>query len=116
MKTNLFLSFIAITLALLIGYLAYNVAEGQENDIVCGIGSTICFIATLIPIIGQNYESDRQGTNIRVLSSLFFIIFVVSHFCFAGFGVKMPYYVICNGIILVVYLAILYKMSNLKNY
>ena len=96
------------------GYLAFEVAKGQENDYLCGIGSTVCFIATLIPAFGLSYESSRLGTNIRVLSALFFVVFLVSHFCFAGFGVKMPYYIICNGIILVIYLAIIYKMSNIK--
>lgn len=115
MKVNLFLSFIGIALASLIGYLAFNVAEGQDNDLICGIGSTICFVATLIPTLGLNYESSRLGTNIRVLSILFFVIFLISHFCFAAFGVRMPYYIICNGIIIIVYIAIVYKMSNIKS-
>lgn len=114
MKVNVFLSFIAIALASLIGYLAFNVAEGQENDIICGIGSTVCFIATLIPTIGLNYESGKLGTNIRVLSILFFVVFLIINFCFAGYNVKMPYYIICNGIVLIVYMAIIYKMSNIK--
>ena len=114
MKINLFLSFIGIAFASLIGYLAFDLAEGHDNDVVCGIGSTICFIATLIPTFGVNYESSRLGVNIRILSALFFVIFLISHFCFAGFGVKMPYYAICNGMILVIYAAILHKMSNIK--
>lgn len=113
MKANIFLSFIGVVLASLIGYLAFNVAKGHENDILCGVCSTICFIATLIPVLGLSYESSRLGTNIRVLSALFFVVFLVSHFCFAGFGIKMPYYIICNGIILIIYLAIIYKMSNI---
>ena len=102
-------------LAALVGFLAFNVANGKENDIVCGIGSSICFAATLIPTIGLQYESGRLGVNIRVFSSVFFVIFAISHFCFAGFGVKMPYYIIVNGIMLMIYLAILYKMQGVKN-
>lgn len=114
MKVNIFLSFIGIALASLIGYLAFDIAEGQEYNVLCGIGSTICFIATLIPTLGLQYESGRLGSNIRVLSALFFIVFLISHLCFARFGIKMPYYIICNGIILIIYLAIFYKMSNIK--
>lgn len=114
MKVNVFLSFIGVALASLIGYLVFNVAEGQENDIICGVGSTVCFIATLIPTLGLNYESGKLGTNIRVLSAIFFIVFLISNFCFAGFGVIMPYYIISNGIILVIYLAIIYNMSNIR--
>ncbi|MGM9698420.1 MAG: hypothetical protein ACI3Y0_07225 [Prevotella sp.] len=115
MKLNVFLSLIGVALASLLGYLAYNIADGQDNEIMCGICSTICFIATLIPTIGLVFESNKLGINVRVLSALFLIIFIVSHFCFAGYGVVMPYYIICNGIILAIYLAILYKISNIKS-
>lgn len=114
MKVNVFLTFIAIALASLVGYWAYDVAEGQENDIMCGISSFVCFLATLIPTIGLKYESARIGINIRVLSAIFFIIFFISHFSFAAFGVKMPYYIIVNGIMLTVFIAIIYKMANIK--
>lgn len=114
MKANIFLTLISIVLATLVGYLAYNVASGDENDMICGISSGICFATTLIPTIGIQYKSGRLGTNIRVFSALFFIVFAISHFCFAGYGVKMPYYIIVNGIMLMIYLAIFYKMQGVK--
>lgn len=115
MKTNIFLTIISVALATLIGYLAFNVAEGKENDVVCGIGSTICFIGTLVPTIGLQYESVRLGVNIRVISAVFFLFFLISHFCFAAFEIEIPYYIVINGLLLVVYFAIFYKMSQLKN-
>lgn len=115
MKINIFLTLISVALALLVGYLAYSVAAGDLHDVVCGVGSTICFIATLIPSMALTFESSKVGANVRVLSVLFFVVFLISHFCFAGFGVKMPYYIICNGLILLVYLAIVYKMSSIKS-
>lgn len=115
MKVNVFLTSIGILLAALLGYFAYSVAAGDENDLVCGIGSGVCFAATLLPTMGFRYESGRLGVNIRTFSAVFFVIFAISHFCFAGFGVKMPYYIIFNGIMLLIYLAILYKMQGVKN-
>lgn len=109
MKTNIFLTIISILLASLIGYLAYNIAEGKDNDILCGIGTSLCLFATLMPTIGFQYEEGRLGANIKVVSSLFFIIFLISNFCFAGFGVKMPLYIIVNGILIITYSTILYK-------
>ena len=114
MKANIFLTLISIVLATLVGYLAYNVASGDENDMICGISSGICFATTLIPTIGIQYESGRLGTNIRMFSALFFIVFAISHFSYAGFGVKMPYYIIVSGIMLMIYLAICYKMQSIK--
>ena len=115
MKANLFLTFISIMLAALLGYLAFNVANGEENDVICGNSSGICFATTLIPIIGIQYKSGRLGTNIRMFSALFFIVFAISHFSYAGFGVKMPYYIIVNGIMLIIYLAVFYKMKGIKD-
>ena len=99
-------------LSALIGYLAFIVAVGDENDAICGIGSGICFAATLVPVMGLQYESGKLGVNIRVYSSIFFVIFVISNFCFAGFG---PHYIIVNGIMLMIYLAIFYKMQSVKD-
>ena len=39
MKINIFLSSISIVLACLFGILAFNIAEGNENDTICGVGS-----------------------------------------------------------------------------
>ena len=114
MKTNIFLTIISVLLALLISYFAFNVAEGKDNDALCGVGTVICLIATLVPAIGMQYESGRLGTNIRVLSALFFIVFLICNFCFATFGINTPYYIITNGILLVIFLAILHKMQNIK--
>lgn len=115
MKANIFLTFISVMLAALIGYWIYSISEGQENDMLCGISSAICLVATLIPVLGLQYKSGKLGTNIRVLSVIFFIIFLISHFCFAGFGVKMPHYIICNGILLIIYLAIFYKLQGITD-
>lgn len=115
MKVNVFLTMISIMLALLIGYLSYLIAEGKENDLLCGIGTSVCLITTLIPTIGLQYESGRLGVSIRVLSTLFFIVFLVCNFCFAGFGINVPYYIITNGIMLLIFLVIFYKMQNIKS-
>ena len=65
MKANLFLTFISVMLAALLGYLAFNVANGEDNDVICGIGSCICFAVTLIPTMGLQYESGKLSVNIR---------------------------------------------------
>ena len=112
MKVNIFLTIISVVLAVLIGYLAFNVAESKNNDIIYGIGSTVCFIATLVPTMGVQYESGRLGANLRVLSALFFMVFLIVHFSFAAFGGSMPYYIITNGILLMIYLSIFYRMNQ----
>ena len=115
MRANIFLTIISLILAGLIGYWVFSNAKGQEEDTLCGICSSLCFLATLIPCIGLHYDSSRIGTNIRVLSVLFFIAFLISHFYFANYGIKMPLYVILNGILLVIFLGVFYKIQGQKN-
>ncbi len=115
MKINVFLTAVAVIIAVLIGYYAFSIAEGNENAAICGVCSSLCFVGTLIPIIGLQYSDSRLGVNIRMCSALFCVVFLVSHFSFAALGVKMPYYIIVNGIMLLVFLAILYKMQGMNN-
>lgn len=115
MKVNVFLTSLCILITVLISYLVFYVAEGGENDVLCGIVSGICIAATLVPMMGIQYESGRQGINIRIFSALFFFIFLISQFCFAAFGVGELYYIVSNGILLIIYMALFYKMQGIKN-
>lgn len=112
MKFNLILSLISTALACLIGYLAYIVAEGQDNDIVYGIGSTICFLSTLMPIMGITSKSTRLGINLKLTAVLFFVLFFISNFCFATLGVNISIFIIANGVLLTVFSALFYKMNQ----
>lgn len=114
MKLNVFLSCIAIAMAGLVGYLVYSIAEGREGDLLCGIGGAVCFMSILLPVMGMHYDSGRLGVNIRVMCLAFFVLFLVSHVCFALLGIKTSYYIVTNGILLLVYWSVFYKMQRLK--
>lgn len=115
MRINTVLTIIAIAMAILIGYLTFSIAEGEKNDIVCGITSTICFTAVLIPIVGLQYDSSKLGINIKIMSVIFLVVFLISHFSFAAICIRMPYYIIINGILLLIYIVILDRMNRIKN-
>ena len=98
--------------ALLLGYWVFVVAEGTENDCVAGITSSICFLVTLIPILGISHKSAPINVNLKVLSIVFGGLMLVTQFCFAGLGIRMPYYVIVSGLLLLVYLAGYIKLAD----
>ena len=114
MRMNIFMTIACIVMAGLLSYWIYDIANGRENDILCGILSSVCLLATLIPMVGLQYENSRIGVNIRVISSVFFLILLIGNLLFAFFGIIMPTYVIVIGLILVVYLAVLYKMKDIN--
>ena len=112
MKVNFFYSCIGALIALLLAYWAFDIAKGKENDVICAVCSAVCFIGTLVPMLGIGHESSRISVNLRVLSAVFFLLFVVSHFCFAFFGVCMPYYMIVNAIVLLVFILIYHGIGK----
>ncbi|WP_337784117.1 hypothetical protein [Prevotella sp.] len=44
-KVNAVLVAISLVLSCLIGYLAFSIGEGKENDVLCRVFSTVCFMA-----------------------------------------------------------------------
>ncbi len=112
MKVNIVYACIGVLIALLLAYWVFDIAKGSENDVICGVGSAVCFMGTLIPMLGIGHQSSRISVNLRILSAVFFFLFIVSHFCFALFGVHMPYYVIVNALALLVFIAIYYGIGK----
>ncbi len=115
MKPNIFLILMAVILSLLMGYLIYHIAQGKENDALCGITSLICLVSTSIPLLGLQFDSVRLGVNLKVISAITFILFLIENILFAASAISMPYYIILNGLILVVFLTIFYKLSKIRN-
>ena len=115
MKVNIYYLCVGTLTALLLAYWVFNVAEGDNNDTICGACSAVCFLGTLIPLFGIGHKSSRISVNLRVLASVFFVLFVISHFCFAAFGVSMPYYVIVNALAFLLFISIYYWIG-IKDY
>ena len=115
MKPNFFLCLMAVILSSFIGYFLYNAAEGKSNDTICGIVSLICMVVTIIPLFGIKYESYRLGINLKVLSSITLVILLAINVIYAYTVIKMPNYLIINGIIVTLYVITFYSFSKIKD-
>lgn len=113
MKINYFNLAIGLALALLLAYWVWDIAYGRENHIVALIGSFISFTISLFPMMGIRYENSRIAVNVRSASAVFFLIMLINNFGFALWGVRMPLYVIITGILALVDLSIIYKLSKM---
>ncbi len=114
MKLKAFPLALSLALAGLLGYFIYYITKSADCDLLWGIGATICFAITAAPTLGIQYKSARQGLNLKILSGVFLITFVISHICFARLGSDVAYYIIVNGCLMVAYLALFYKISSLQ--
>ncbi len=113
MKINLVTTIIALAISLLIAYVFFAFCN-NEHQLLVSIGSFVFLFLTIEMTIGVSFDFSRMTTNIRVLSGIFFIIGLISNllFCFLDFSV--PSYVITNGVLLLVFILIVYGIYKAK--
>lgn len=113
MKIDFVKSLIAIAVSALITYGLYSIGE-NENKLLLSTGSIIFLALTLTVAIGVNFKFPRTTSNIRVVSGIFFIIALASNIIFSFFNFSTPSYVIANGILLLIYILIVYSIYKVK--
>lgn len=114
MKINVILSLIILILSSLMGYWVYSVAETDIHATFAGILSAICLAMPLILGFGVSYKTSASLVNIRMLSCVWALIMLIMHFYYATTGITMPYYVLISGILVCIYLAIIYAILKSK--
>ena len=117
MKISTFPTILLFIIAAALGYLAYHIANSNTdiNDVLVGVGTCISILLTLGCVLGISIENGRMNINMKAWSISTFIVVVIFNLCFAGFGVKMPYYVIVLALLLVIHLWVIWKLSTIDN-
>lgn len=113
MKVNYVQTIIAIAVSLLIAYGLYSFHDSENKTLLCS-GSFVFLAATLAMSIGTSFDFPRTTTNIRVVSGIFFAIALISNLIFTFIFFSVPSYVIINGILLLVFILILYSIYKAK--
>lgn len=98
----------------LLGYWVYSIAKPDDYAVLAGFLSAICFALPLICGFGMSYNTSAAIINVRMLSFTLFLIMIISHFYYANIGISMPSYVLINGIIVCIYLGIIYAILKSK--
>ena len=117
MKISWFYAFLSLIVAGALAWLAYDIAEDEKNnlDILVAIGTGITVLITLGGAIALRLENSRVSINQRVWSGVMFVAILVANFCFAGFGVKMPWYPVIIACLLVIHLGVARSIANVKD-
>lgn len=116
MKVNAVLLIIAIGIAALLGFLVYSFCSSTDNACAIGVTSALSFAVTLVPIMGLKHESGRMQVNIKVMSTMALIVFLImaAVMCFISVERLNVYYIIV-GIMILIYLGLIYSMSRIKD-
>ena len=114
MKINNVLTLIILVLSSLLGYWVYSVVDTDAHAALAGILSTLCLAIPLILGFGVSYTTSVSLVNVRVLSCVLFLLMLILHFYYAATGISMPYYVLINGILICIYVLIVYAIIKSK--
>lgn len=117
MKISWFYTFLTLIVAAALAWLAYDMANNEKNDlnILVAIGTGITVLITLGGAIALKLENTRVSINQRVWSGVMFVVMLIANFCFAGFGVKMPWYPVVLACLLVIHLGVARSIANVKD-
>ncbi|MCR4734527.1 MAG: hypothetical protein K5829_05950 [Treponema sp.] len=108
MKPNIFLIILSVLISALAGYGFYAANPDEAFRLLLTIGSALCLAVTLTGTLGIKFESKSGNINFRLVSLIFFIIFLISNIIFGIAGVKQAPYIIINGIFLLIYAIVEY--------
>jgi hypothetical protein len=114
MKVNLVFLLISLAIAVLAGYGFFSWNSGEALQLLITIGAGLTVFITIGGIIAIKSAGGRGSIgNIRALSIVFLIIFVVSNVIFSFITLITPTsYIVINGILLIVYMLITYTISR----
>ena len=115
MKISVFPALLSVILTAALTYLAYHIGREDENCVLLTIGTAVTVLSTLAFAMSVKFNNERVGMSIKVCSILGFVIMFVANLCFAWVGVNAPLYVILQTVLLVTYLFVVWKLSEVKN-
>ena len=115
MKVSVFPTLLSVILTAALTYLSYHIGREDENCVLLAIGTAITVFSTLALAMSVSFDNERVGMSIKACSILFFIIMFIANLCFAWMGVNAPWYVILQTVLLVIYLFVVWKLSEIKN-
>ena len=113
MKINPVFALIAFAIAALAGYGFFAWNANEEYQMLTAVGAGLSIFIALGSTIAVS--SDRRGIagNIRALSIVFLLLFIISNIIFSVIGFSTPAaYIIVNGILLLIYILIAYAVKR----
>ena len=93
--------------------MAYD--EESNLDLYVAVGTGVSVILTLGGSLAYRLKNAKVGINMKVWSGLMFLVMLIVNFCFATFGVKMPWYAVATTCLLVLHLGVAWSISKIDN-
>ena len=116
MKIDIIKTIIAIALSALIAYACYSISNYDSLRWIVTIGAFIAIGTPMLLALGITTSNPRGSVLLSVTSWVVALVMIITNVIFAYCEFGIPWYIILNGIILLIYLLIyrsLYKQDNI---
>lgn len=113
MKIDIFKSLIAAIAGILIAYGFYTFCHSDYRQLLV----YTCFAEMLLTGIvttGVKFELSRTNTLVKVVSLLYFFVFLITNIIFSFLPFTRPVYIIINGLIFLSGMLIIYSLLTAK--
>jgi len=108
MKINGLLIIICAAIAGLMAFGFYAANKEEVYRILLTAGSGFTLFLTLVGTVALSSQNRGSIVNIRVVSILFFLAFLIVHILFSIFGVSLTPYIVITGILFLLYVLLSY--------
>lgn len=103
MKLDGIKSVIAIAVCVLLAYACFEICGHERVQWVIAIGSFLTLVIPSFFALGVSTQQERSSMMLKVLSWVVFVMEVISNIVFAFFDFSIPFYIIFNGLLLLIY-------------
>ena len=111
MKLNVISTVIMVFICALIAY-AFYAYSPDEKRMMFTVGSFLYLLFTGIGLISFSFKENRTTVNIKTVSGIFFFIGIAYNTIAGVLGFKESAYVICLGLLFLVYVLISYSITK----
>jgi hypothetical protein len=113
MKIDFVKTIIALAVSVLISYGFYSFHHSEYSQLLVYSTFSELFLSSFF-VLGLRLELNRTTTLIRTVSSIFFIIFLLTNILFSFFSFSQQLYIIINGLFVLIGVLIIYSLLKAK--
>lgn len=116
MKIDFFKGFIALALSALIAYACYSICDYESLRWIVTCGAFVAIGTPLFLALGATADNPRGSVLMRITSWLVALLMIGINLIFAFCEFSTPWYIILNGIVLLLYALVfrgLLKQDNI---
>lgn len=115
MKISAVPAVLATFLCAALTYLVYHIGRDDDSSGLLTVGTAISLVLTMGVLMAVSVESGRLTVNLKVWSGTMSVLALIIAFCFAGFGVHVPTYIVVETLLLVAHLLVVWKITTIKS-